>query len=216
MTAGAILVLRSASHAGHATPARRRETHDMSRILTLGALLLAATAAACGGAGDGDNPVSDSGGSTNVAASFVPDAASPGAGSVALAQGAVTGNVVTVRADVRGVNDVYGGGFELAFDSRVVEFVSWAPGTLLETGGHVPIYTVSPFAGKVVVGATRTGAVGGVDVTSAKALVRLTFRVTAAGSSVASLANVALLDSGPPAPAPIAGLAWFAGRFQAN
>lgn len=170
---------------------------------------------ACGGGGE-SGPGNDSGGSQTLSASFLPDLASPGPGTVALTAGAATGNLVTVNVAVAGVNDVYSAGVDVVYDDSVVDYVSWSRGTLLEAGGHSPLYSIGAQPGQVVVGVSRSGPVGGVDVVGPSTLIKLTFRVTAAGSSTVSVANGALLDGGPPAPTPIAGLTWHGGSLQAN
>jgi len=185
-------------------------------------LLFAVSALSCGGGGteatstvpDIPDPINDSGGSTSLAASFVPDATTAAAGSIILGQEEASGNVVSVFARVVGGTDVYGAGFDLVYDGDVVEFVGWAPGSLLEVGGGTPIYNVSPQAGKLVVGVSRTGPVAGV--TGTRKLIILTFRVLEAGTSPASFSGGFLLDSQLPTPQPIPGLSWFGGQFQAN
>lgn len=188
------------------------------------ALLVAVTALSCGGGGTeatstvpdlpSPDPVNDSGGSTSLAATFVPEAASPPAGSIILGQEEASGNVVSVFVKVVGGNDVYGAGFDLHYDGSVVEYIGWAPGSLLEVGGNTPIYSVTPQAGKLVVGVSRTGPVTGI--TGTRKLILLTFRVTEAGTSPVSFSGGFLLDSQLPTPGPIPGLTWFGGHFQAN
>jgi hypothetical protein len=188
------------------------------------ALLIALSALSCGGGGSEStstvpalpdpDPVNDSGGSTSLAASFVPAAADPAPGSIVLGQEEASGNVVSVFVRVVGGEDVYGAGFDLLYDGDVVEYVGWAPGSLLEVGGNTPIYSVSPQPGKLVVGVSRTGPVAGI--TGTRKLIVLTFRVTEAGTSPASFDGGFLLDSQLPTPQPIPGLTWHGGQFQAN
>jgi len=189
-------------------------------------VLLAAAAVACGGGGSDSSsggvivdpptdPINDSGGSTSLAAGFTAEEQQPGSGSVALSLSSVSGNLVTIRVRVVGVNDVYGAGFDLPYEAAHVDYVGWSAGNLLEVGGNAPIYTVAAQDGKLVVGASRSGPVGGVDVSS-RYLIELTFRVRDAGSWAVGLENGFLLDPGPPAPTAIPGIAWFGGHLWAN
>ena len=166
-----------------------------------------------GGGGSGPNPAPPS-----FVAGFSADEPNPGNLTVSMAEASGGGDQVTVAVNVTGTNDVYGSELTVLFDPASVAFVSRSAGTLLESGGYSVIYEdalISP--GRLLVSATRFNAVpDGADVSSSEPLVQLTFRATSAGTSSVSFENVLLLDSQPPAPAPIPGLSWFGGTLVAN
>ncbi len=184
----------------------------MKRIPTFVLVVLASVAVACGGGGGGSTGgvVGPSGGP--LSATFIPDQPSPGNQTVAMAAGSASGDAFTVLVNVTGVSDVYGAAFDVDFNPSYVDYVGYSAGSLLEQGGVVVNYTVaSPQAGSVVVGASRTGNVPGVDVTTSQTLVRLTFRVKTQGSFPLTFGNAALLDSGVH---PVAGLIWYGGSLK--
>ena len=175
-------------------------------------LVLAAAVAACGGGGGG------SGGgvvSPSLSASFLPDTPNPGANSVSMAEGAASGDVVTVQVRVTDTNDVYGAAFDVTWnDPSIAQYLGWSPGTLLEEGGNVPNYTVEgSVPGRVVVGAARSGNVSGVDVSGTRVLIALDFRLLRTALTPAVFtANPQLYDSQLQ---PIA-VSWHAGSLQAR
>ena len=186
----------------------------MRQALGLGLLLsvlLAGTA--CGGGGGSTTGPAPS--PTPLAASFVPVTNTPPSDSVAMAEGTKSGDVVTVKVNVAGVSSVYGGAFYVDYDPAQGAFVGSTPGTILEQGGNVPTYQVDddPNTGTITVGASRTGNVSGVNVTSSQTLVNLTFRVKKTGTSAVSIQNPVLYDGGLP-PKPIAGVTWLAGSLR--
>jgi hypothetical protein len=163
--------------------------------------------AACGGGGDGGTIGSD------IAASFVPDQPSPGAATVNMTWDSSIGDTATLQVRVTNTDDVYGAAFDVVYDPSRVTFVTWAPGALLESGGHVPNYAVnSPEPGRVVVGASRKGNVSGVDVVGSRVLIRLVFRVTEVGSSAVAFQAASLIDAALP-PQDISGTTWFGGAL---
>jgi cohesin domain-containing protein len=179
------------------------------RIGTLVAVLVAATA--CGGGGGSSDGGTVNGNQSTVVATFQADEPSPPANSVALAQGSASGNLVTVRVNVWGVNGVYGGAFDLTYDSSKFDYVSYSAGTLLEQGGNTPNYSVGvPQAGRVVVGASRTGSTSANA--SGQAIIQVTFRAKVAGSAPVTIENMQLYNSQNP-PQPIGGISWFAGTL---
>jgi hypothetical protein len=176
----------------------------------LGTLLVVlVVATSCGGGGsDGDTV---GGGQSTIAGSFVADEPSPGSDSVAIALSTTSGNLVTVRVNVVGVNGVYGGAFDVTYDSSKLEYVGYSPGTLLEQGGNSPNYSAAAAqAGRLVVGASRTGSTA-VNA-NGQAIVNLTFRVQVAGTHPVVLENMQLYGNQIP-PQPISGISWFAGSF---
>jgi len=186
-------------------------------IVAAAALCLAASLS-CGGGGTSASPIpEDPGGSTGLAGGFTPDQASPPDGSVAMALGLVSGNLVTIEVNVTGVNDVFSADFDVTFDPQQADFVNWSAGTLLETGGNSPSYFLTATQpGTITVGATRTGgSSGGVDVGASQTLIHLMFRVTEVGSSAVAFQQAALLDARD-LPQPIPGLSWYGGTLTGN
>jgi cohesin domain-containing protein len=186
----------------------------MNRSATACAMaVLVVLATACGGGG-GSNGGGGGAPPGGLVAGFQAAQASPGANSVAMSQGSKSGDVVTVAVNVTDTNDVYGASFDVLFSSSSVEYVGKSPGVLLEQGSNTPIYqvTVDPLdSGHLVVVATRTGNVQGVDVSGTLNLMNLTFRVKQAGSFPLTYANPSLYDA-QLSPQPIAGLSWYAGE----
>jgi len=186
-------------------------------VVMLAAICLGA-AVCCGGGGTSESPIpEDPGGSTPLAGSFTPELASPGDGTVAMALGGASGNLVTVEVNVTGVDDVFSADFDVTYDPQQAEFVNWSAGTLLETGGNTPSYILTAVQpGLVTVGATRTGgSSGGVDVGASQTLINLLFRVTEPGASALTFQSASLLDA-QDLPQPIPGLSWFGGTLTGN
>ncbi len=190
--------------------AQREGEYPMMRSASAYAMaILVALTAACGGGGGGDiGPVPG-----GLLAAFQPEMPSPSGLTVAMAEGSKSADVVTVRVNVTDTNDVYGAAFELLFASSEVEYVGSSPGSLLEQGGNSPFYQVTPDpldSGHLLVVATRTGNVAGVDVSGTLTLMNLTLRVKQAGNFPLSFANTKLYDA-QILPQPIGGLSWFEG-----
>jgi hypothetical protein len=172
--------------------------------------------AACGGGGDGGGGGVVGGPSSNISASFAADEPAPGTGAISMAQLSAVGDTVTVNVRVTDTNGVYGAAFDAIYDPALVRFEDWSPGTLLEQGGHSPNYTVEvPQAGRVVVGASRSGNVSGANAVGSPALLRLVFRATAVGSSQISFQAASLIDDQFP-PQDIPGMSWFGGSLNAT
>jgi hypothetical protein len=181
----------------------------LKRIFSMTALACLSVAAACGGGG-GDSGVV-SGGSSTITASFVAGETNPQAGSVSMAQDSVSGDVVTIRIRVTDTQGIYGAAFDVIYDPATTTYVGWAPGTLLEQGGNAPNYTVSsPQAGRVVVGASRTGNVSAVNAVGTAVLLRLSFRARQTGSSPINFQAASLSDAQVP-PQALLGIHWSGG-----
>ena len=177
-----------------------------------------AIAVSCGGGGTSGSPIpEDPGGSTNLAGGFTPEEANPGDGTVAMALGAASGNLVTIEVNVTGVDNLFSADFNVTYDPQRAEFVNWSAGTILETGGNSPSYFLTATQpGTITVGATRTGGgSGGVDVGSSQTLIHLVFRVTEVGSSTLAFEQAALLDA-QDLPQQIPGLSWYGGTLTGN
>lgn len=179
------------------------------RFLTF--LLLVATACGCGSSSG-----VTSGGGTAVQLSFMAASGAPGSASVALGSPITAGAAMTLSVEVRGTNEVYGGTFDLYFDPTVVRFDAGLPGDLLERSGTVPRYDVIAIQpGHLLVIASLSGAVSGVDVTTAATLVRLRFVGIAAGTTTLEFQGAQLLDD-QDTPEEIAGLSWHGGTLVAR
>jgi hypothetical protein len=180
-------------------------------------LILVAASLACGGGGGGSDSSSvtgGGGGSTLLSASFTPDIPSPGAATVSMDQQSANGNTVTVVVNVTDTNNVYGAAFDVTFQAGIMEFVSWSAGDLLETGGHNPTYIVDqPISGRLVVAATRVGAVGNVNAVGSRALIRLTFRAVQPGTGSVAFQNGTVQDD---TPQDLPGLTWGGGSVSAS
>lgn len=178
---------------------------------------LLALATACGGGGASESLGNNGGGSTTMIASFTPDDPVPGSGTVSMAEGAVSGDLVTVNVQVTGTNSIFGAAFDVAYDGSTATWTGWGAGSLLEQGGHVPIYQVAESQpGRLVVAATRQG-VGttAVNATGTTTMIQLTFRVTSVGTWPVGFESAELLDA-QLSPQPIPGINWSGGTLVAN
>jgi hypothetical protein len=182
----------------------------MRRIATF-ALALAALGTACGGGSSDGGTLGAGGGSqAPVSAGFTADEPQPGNATVAMAESSRSGDVVTVRIDVRAA-DVFGGAFDVTYDASNADFVGWSAGSLLEQGGNAPNYTVALSQnGTVVVGASRTGATGVAG--TGQSIVNLSFRVRRSGTFPVAFQNATLYGDQNP-PQPIGGVVWHAGSL---
>src|SRR5262249_34275467 len=120
-------------------------------------LLALVTAPACGGGGGSSD--SGTGGSPGPgSASFVPDQATPGANTGAMAQGAHSNDVVNVYVTLTDTNGVFAAAFEVLFDDTHVAYQGYTHGAAFEQGGNTPNYTVdgTTNAGRVVIAVART------------------------------------------------------------
>lgn len=182
------------------------------KLGTIALILALVTAPACGGGGGSD---SGTGGSPGpLAASFVPDQDSPGAKTVAMAQGPKSNDVVNVYVTLTDTTGVYGAALEVVFDDTHAAFIGYSKGAAFETGGDVPNYLVDGATnpGRVVIGVSRTGGTT-TNVVGSKAMVTLKFRVKNTGTFPLVIQNGAVYD-GQATPQPIAGISWFAGALQ--
>jgi hypothetical protein len=150
-----------------------------------------------------------------LSASFEADQPSPSQGTVSMRQGSRSGDVVTVRIDVTGAQDLFGAGFDVVYDATRVEFVGYAPGTALERapGGSVVYEVGTASAGRVVVGLSLVGSGAGVDISGTAPLVHLSFRVLQEGAAPVAFDGMPALLDDQPEPQPITGLNWFGGTL---
>ncbi len=174
-------------------------------ILLLG-LSIAAAGCGSGGSGGGDK--------SPLTAGFSADQPNPGNETVAMAEGASAGDLVTIDVNVTGTNDVYGISFDVTFDDSDVVYDGWSKGSLLEQSGHAVSYQVVSQAGKLVVSASRQGSVSGANAAGTVPIIRLAFRAVEAGGHTISFENPELLDS-QVQPQPIS-VDWFGGALTAS
>lgn len=172
----------------------------------------------CGGSGGGGGGPAPNPAPPGYLAGFTADEPNPGNLTVSLAEASTGGDQVMLAVNVTGTDDVFATELTILFDPAAVEFVSRSPGTLLESGGYAVAYQHALLGpGRLLVSAARyDGVPDGADVGNSQPIVHLTFRATSAGASTVSFENVLLLDSQPPAPAPIPGISWFGGTLVAN
>ncbi len=175
-------------------------------------------------------PAGCSGTSTTIApeptAVFVPDADPAPDGSVTLQPGGTDARTFEVRVSVRGIQDIFGAAFRIAFDKTKVVFAGYdASGSVLAEGGAVVTCFVDATSevGTVKVGIGRVqngdGTVPGVDVTEPADL--LVIRLLAASDA----ADVAidfqtdfceLRDSAQPPPGNLIPATWSGGAVTVD
>ena len=182
------------------------------KLGTVALILALVTAPACGGGGGSDT---EPGGSPGpLAASFIPDQETPGAKTVAMAQGTKANDVVNVYVTLTETSGVYGAALDVIFDDAHAVFIGYTKGAAFEQGSDVPNYLVDGTTnpGRVVIGVSRTSGTT-TNIIGSKAMVTLKFRVKNAGTFPMSVQNGAVYD-GQSTPQPIAGISWYAGALQ--
>ena len=183
-------------------PLRRRR----ARLLV--ATLLALLVPACGGGGGG-------GGGTPTlppqpAVVFQP-AGAAGPGSVALGAGAATGaNRLYLEVRANQVAGLYGLGFDLSFPAAQLRFERATEGAVLNADGAATTLQVAAGGtGRLVVGLTRLGAVGGVAASGT--LLTLELVPVASGSGTFAFSSNAAYDARAVA---LPGVNWQAGSVE--
>ena len=131
------------------------------------------TSFACGGGGDGATGV--------LTATFTPDTSTPGASTVAMLPGSTSATFFNVRITVTDTDDVYGAAFDITYPSTLIAYQSADNSTsFLRDGGlgtgQLFFKVDSSTAGRLIVSATRTGALPGVDVSGTRDLIVLRFQ----------------------------------------
>jgi uncharacterized repeat protein (TIGR01451 family) len=109
---------------------------------------------------------------------FTANNPSPGASTLSLAPGTVSGTSFDVRVHVTGIQDFFGAAFRLTFDPTVADFTSFlSTGSVIVGGGATTRFDVFEVSSGVLdVLATREGSgVAGVDVNATSLLVTLRF-----------------------------------------
>lgn len=157
----------------------------------------------CGGGGGptGPPPVQQS-------LVFTPGGGSA-ASSVALLRSGTGATTLTLEVRAQGVTDLYGVAFDLTYPASVLAFEGWSEGELLRQGGIATSVQVAQQSGRLVVGATRLGVVGGV--TGSGTILTLSFRAIAAGTGPLEFADPSAVAANG---TPIAGLEWLGGSVQ--
>jgi hypothetical protein len=207
-----VVVLEDMDHLGMSyEPAVSRGAREM-KLGTVLLLLALATAPACGGGGGSDSGTGSSGGP--LLASFIPDQATPGANTVAMAQGPKNNDVVTVYVTLTDTNGAFGAAFEVVFDSARATYLGYGKGAVFEQGGDVPNYTVDGTTnpGRVVIAVARSSGTA-TNIAGSKAILSLQLRVKEAGTYPVTIENGIVYNAQSP-PQPIAGILWFAGALQ--
>jgi hypothetical protein len=146
--------------------------------------------------------------------SFLSSQSSPGPDTVAMAQGPIQDNRITVDINVTQTSNIFGAAFDVVFDPASASFDSWSAGDLLEQGGASVFYAIAETGpGRLVIGATRQSPATTTNATGTVALIHLTFRATEAGVSPILFANEGLLDDVGGSLGP---LNWFGGTLAAH
>jgi len=187
----------------------------MNRLTYCSLVICLVLATACSGGGAGGAVPGGSGNSSNIAGGFTATQPVPDPATVSMKQGTSSGDLVTIEVQVTDTGDIYGVAFDLVYDSANTTYTNWSAGSLLEQGGHNPTYQVGTSqAGRIVVVATRNGAVSGVDANGTGTIMKLTFRVEEAGAFPVQIENAALYNDQNPQP--VNGINWFAGTLTGN
>jgi hypothetical protein len=162
---------------------------NFTRSATIAAILLIGLGSfACGGGGG--NAGGGGGGGGMLTAVFTPANPAPGANSVSMAAGAVTGDTFQIVINATDINNFFGTGFRVSFDDLDAEFRSFDNSgswllTNVPTGAttniNASVDSVDP--GVVVVNATFQGMTAGVNLTGTQELLTLTFRAIAVSGS---------------------------------
>lgn len=132
----------------------------------------------------------------------------PGGQAIYLSQNNALSNDNTLAINVKANNtsNVYGTVFDVDFDSTKMTYESYAAGNYLENGGATVTYMLTPSSGKLIVGISRLGTVGGVS--GSGTIVTLKFKAVAAGVASVDFSNNTVRDSGNQS---IQGVTWNGG-----
>ncbi len=160
----------------------------------------------CGG---GDDGVVEQ----QISASFTPAKSDPDALDVSLQLQSRSGSTFTVDVVITDTNGVYSASFDLVYDGSLLDYLNYTEGTFLNKDGASTSFLISEQSGRVIVGATRLGQVGGVDATGDEILMSMAFRVRKTGSGSISFENSNLLDSNGTV---IQGVEWFGGTASGS
>lgn len=159
----------------------------------------------CGGGGEEKSSIT----SPSQLASF--RGAPAGNKAVYMTQNSSLGNSGSLAIDVKvgSVSDAYGAGFDVDFDSSKLSYDGYVAGGFLENGIDTVNYNVTTQpgnSGKLIVGISRLGSVGGVS--GSGTIITLKFKVVTSGNSPVTFSNYVLRD---PNNQTIAGTTWNGG-----
>lgn len=145
--------------------------------------LVAAVSWSCGGGGDGGGPIQP----PPASLTYTPTAPAP-ANSLSLGRANGTDpNQLVVELQGRGVTDLYGVAFDLTYPS-VLRYEGATEGTWLSASGAAQTsLQVAPQTGRLVIGLSRLGAIGGAS--GDGALLSLRFTAVAAGNGALQFSN---------------------------
>lgn len=108
----------------------------------------------------------------------------------------LVGDTAMVHVTISSVNDLYGAGFDLAFDPDRLHYLGATEGSFLDAGGSVPtifVVTWDTAAGTLLAGLTRSSyQVGGASTEVPAVLMSLRFEVLAEGSSLLDITRSSL------------------------
>jgi len=170
----------------------------LARAATFLAAALVVAAACGGGGGGGSSPTQPTPGITFAGSSS-------GGSSIALSGNGTT-TTLTLTAGANQVTALYGVGFDIVYPANLLAFTGASPGSML-AGVNTSFQAVEPTPGRVVIGYSRLGAVGGV--TGGGPLVTLNFSSKGiAGSGTISFDKQHAYDSNGEA---ISGVTWAGG-----
>ena len=177
----------------------------------LSALLAASLLVACGGGGGGGG----GGGPTTPpppAPQFTP-ATGGGPTSLALGQGAAsTSTSLFLELRASNVQNLYGLSFELSYPAAVLSYRRTLEGPFLTSdGASASIQASSPAPGRIVVGATRLGASGGLG--GGGLVLTLEFALAGTGSGDINFSDTRTFS--PNGQAQI-GVSWLGGTVRAG
>jgi general secretion pathway protein D len=105
------------------------------------------------------------------------------------------GREVSIRVEVREGKDVFGAPFYLIYDPNLLEVVQVSQGDFFKKDGKQSAFLqkVDSKAGRIIIGQTRMGKVGGM--TGTGTLVKVTFKAVHRGKASLSLDNVDFRNS---------------------
>ena len=153
------------------------------------ALVALGTACGGGGGGGGGGPVEP----PAATLSFTPTSAAP-ANSVSLVRTNGTDpNLLVLELRATGVTDLYGVAFDLSYPSSL-RYDSTSEGTWLSSNGAQTSLQVAEQTGKLVIGHSRLGGIGGS--TGDGTLLTLRFTAVTAGTGALTFSDTEAFNSG--------------------
>jgi len=198
----------------------RLRTNPWLATLFLAALVFTLPLACGGGGGGSPTP-------PGLNVTWTPANASPGANTVSMGPGTVSGANFSVPIRVTGINDFFGAAFRVNYDSTSATFQGFsASGSFIEEAGvTILISAVDGSAGEVLVNATRQQGAGntyvpGVDPVGDDLLITLNFLATqatgAANGLTFSNTEVQTCNDGNRTCSPLAGVNFSGGSMTAR